>query len=45
MRRILSSGFWLFLTVSSVLLFPVAVVIWACTAPFDRRLALLHRFT
>jgi 1-acyl-sn-glycerol-3-phosphate acyltransferase len=45
MRRILSSGFWLFLTASSILLFPVAVLIWALTAPFDRRLALLHRFT
>ena len=45
MRRILSSGFWLFLTVSSILLFPVAVLIWIFTAPFDRRLALLHRFT
>ena len=45
MRRFLSSGFWLFLTVSSILLFPVAVLIWSLTAPFDRRLALLHRFT
>jgi 1-acyl-sn-glycerol-3-phosphate acyltransferase len=45
LSRLLSSLFWAFLTVSSVLLFPVAVVIWAVTAPFDRRKVLLHRFT
>jgi 1-acyl-sn-glycerol-3-phosphate acyltransferase len=44
-RRIFSSLFWIFLVVSSILLFPVAVVIWALTAPFDPRLRLLHRFT
>lgn len=37
--------FWLFIGVSSVLFFPVALLIWALTAPFDRRLALLHQFT
>ena len=31
MQRILSTVFWVFLTVSSVLLFPVAVLIWALT--------------
>lgn len=36
---------WSFLFVSSVLLFPVAVLIWAVTAPFDRRKRLLHQFT
>ena len=45
LRRSLSLLFWVFLTASSILLFPVAVVIWALTAPFDRRLFLLHRFT
>jgi 1-acyl-sn-glycerol-3-phosphate acyltransferase len=45
MRPIFSTLFWLFLTVSSVLLFPVAVVIWALTTPFDRRRRLLHLFT
>jgi len=44
-RRILSLLFWVFLTVSSIALFPVAVAIWALTAPFDRRRVLLHRFT
>src|SRR5512134_1176361 len=37
--------FWAFLTLSSLALFPVAVLIWAVTAPFDRRKVLLHRFT
>ena len=45
MRRALSLGFWVFLTTSSILLFPVAVTIWAVTLPFDRRLVVLHRFT
>ena len=41
----LSLLFWTFLVVSSALLFPVALLIWAVTAPFDRRLVVLHRFT
>jgi 1-acyl-sn-glycerol-3-phosphate acyltransferase len=45
LRRALSLVFWLFLATSSIVLFPVAVLIWAVTAPFDRRRALLHRFT
>ncbi len=45
MRRIYSTVFWAFLTVSSIALFPIAVLIWAVTLPFDRRRALLHRFT
>src|SRR5438128_137113 len=45
LRRALSLVFWLFLAASSIVLFPVAVLIWAVTAPFDRRGALLHRFT
>jgi len=44
-RRAFSLAFWVFLTTSSIALFPVAVVIWAVTAPFDRRRALLHQFT
>jgi 1-acyl-sn-glycerol-3-phosphate acyltransferase len=44
-KRLLSVVFWAFLVLSSLLLFPVAVLIWALTAPFDRRLVLLHRFT
>ncbi len=44
-RRALSTLFWLFLVVSSLVCFPVALVIWAVTAPFDRRRAVLHQFT
>jgi 1-acyl-sn-glycerol-3-phosphate acyltransferase len=45
LQRLYSTLFWLFLTGSSIVLFPVAVLIWAVTAPFDRRKVLLHRFT
>jgi len=44
-RRAWSVVFWLFLALSSILLFPLALVLWAVTAPFDRRLVALHRFT
>jgi 1-acyl-sn-glycerol-3-phosphate acyltransferase len=44
-RRIFSLGFWVFLTLTSLLLYPVAVLIWAVTAPFDRRRFVLHKFT
>jgi 1-acyl-sn-glycerol-3-phosphate acyltransferase len=37
--------FWTFLGISSLALFPVALLIWATTVLFDRRLVLLHRFT
>ncbi|MDJ0852706.1 MAG: lysophospholipid acyltransferase family protein [Myxococcota bacterium] len=45
MRPLLSTAFWAFLTLSSMFLFPVAVLIWVVTAPFDARKVLLHRFT
>ncbi|MDX1650027.1 MAG: lysophospholipid acyltransferase family protein [Myxococcota bacterium] len=45
LRRLGSLAFWLFIAVSSILLFPLAVLIWALTWPFDRRRVLLHRFT
>jgi len=44
-RRLLSTLFWIFLVVSSLLCFPVALLIWAVTAAFDRRRAVLHQFT
>ena len=44
-RRALSLVFWIFLVVSSLLLFPVALLIWLVTVPFDRRLRALHQFT
>ena len=45
MRRLGSILFWAFLVTSSLLLFPVAVLIWALTTPFDRRKRWLHQFT
>ncbi len=45
MKAVYSSLFWAFLALSSIALFPVAVVIWALTAPFDGRRVLLHKFT
>jgi 1-acyl-sn-glycerol-3-phosphate acyltransferase len=44
-KRALSTLFWAFVAVSSIVLYPVAVMIWSLTAPFDRRLVVLHRFT
>ncbi len=43
--RLWSTVFWLFLAASSIALFPVALVLWALSAPFDRRRVLQHRFT
>lgn len=40
-----SALFWAFVAISSVLLFPVAVLIWLVTRPFDRRTRALHAFT
>jgi 1-acyl-sn-glycerol-3-phosphate acyltransferase len=37
--------FWVGIGVSSAALFPVALLIWLVTAPFDRRLRALHLFT
>jgi 1-acyl-sn-glycerol-3-phosphate acyltransferase len=43
--RLFSVAFWLFIGLSSLLLFPVALLVWAVTAPFDRRLRAQHLFT
>ncbi|HIF92853.1 MAG TPA: 1-acyl-sn-glycerol-3-phosphate acyltransferase [Myxococcales bacterium] len=45
MKMLGSLLFWGFMLVSSVLLFPFAVLIWAVTVRFDKRRFLLHRFT
>lgn len=45
MRRLYSVLFWAFLALSSIALFPVALLLWASTAPFDRRKRVLHLFT
>ena len=45
LRRLSSALFWAFLTLSSIALFPFALLIWAVTAPFDPQLRALHLFT
>jgi 1-acyl-sn-glycerol-3-phosphate acyltransferase len=42
---VLSSVYWLAVAVIAVLAFPVAVVTWAISAPFDRRKRVLHALT
>jgi 1-acyl-sn-glycerol-3-phosphate acyltransferase len=44
-KVVVSIAFWAFLGISSVVLFPVALLIFLLTAPFDRRRVVLHRFT
>jgi len=44
-RTLFSVVFWVFLTLTSLLCFPIAVLVWAVTVPFDRRLRALHLFT
>jgi len=45
LARLGSTAFWLFVIVSSLLLFPVALLIWAATVLFDPQLRWLHQFT
>ena len=44
-RRLYSTAFWVFVALSSVVLFVVAALLWVVTAPFDRRRVVQHRFT
>ncbi len=44
-KRIGSALFWSFIVVSSLFLFPIAVLIWALTLPFDRKKVVLHLYT
>ena len=44
-RRIASVAFWAFIVVTSVLLFPIALLIFAVTYFFDPRRRALHQFT
>jgi 1-acyl-sn-glycerol-3-phosphate acyltransferase len=44
-RRLYSTLFWVFVALSSAVLFPVALLLWALTLPFDPRRRLLHYFT
>lgn len=45
LATIWSTLFWLWYGVISIVLFPVAVLIWLLTWPFDRRKIILHKFT
>jgi len=45
MRMVFSALFWAFLSATSIALFPIAVLVWAVTRPFDPRLRVLHQFT
>jgi 1-acyl-sn-glycerol-3-phosphate acyltransferase len=45
LRMLYSLVFWGFVLLTSLAFFPMAVVIWALSLPFDRRLVALHRFT
>ena len=45
MRMALSLAFWAFLALSSLILFPIAVVLFCLTFAFDRRRWAMHRFT
>jgi 1-acyl-sn-glycerol-3-phosphate acyltransferase len=40
-----SALLWIFIVLSSVAMFPVALLCWALTLPFDRRKVILHRVT
>ena len=45
MRMLGSLLFWIFLVSSSILLFPISLLLWLLTVPFDDRRWILHRFT
>jgi 1-acyl-sn-glycerol-3-phosphate acyltransferase len=46
MLRIVGSAlFWIFLLLSSIVIFPFAILCWGLSLPFDPRKVALHRFT
>lgn len=45
MNALFSILYWAFFIVSALVLFPVAVLLWLVTMPFDPKRLLLHRFT
>jgi 1-acyl-sn-glycerol-3-phosphate acyltransferase len=45
MTAIVSAAYWLFVLVAAFVMFPIALVVWLVTAPFDRRKVILHGFT
>ena len=44
-NRVASLLFWAFIVVTSIILFPIALIIFLVTYPFDRRRRVLHQFT
>lgn len=42
---VVSVAFWLFVVATSLLLFPVALLLWSLTAWWDRRRVAVHQFT
>jgi 1-acyl-sn-glycerol-3-phosphate acyltransferase len=45
MLRLLSLVYWTFIVITCPLFFVVALLIWAVTAPFDRRKTVLHLYS
>jgi 1-acyl-sn-glycerol-3-phosphate acyltransferase len=45
MNRIIAWLFLAYMGLSSAVFFVVALILWACTRPFDKRLVWLHMFT
>lgn len=45
MAVVLSTLYWLLVAAIAVVMFPLAVLVWAITAPFDRRKLVLHALT
>ncbi len=43
--RLASTSFWLFITFTSIAIFPLVCLIWLLTLPFDRKKKLLHQVT
>jgi 1-acyl-sn-glycerol-3-phosphate acyltransferase len=44
-RRITSTVFWGYVILTSIVLFPIALLVWALTVALDRRRVILHEFT
>jgi len=45
LARLGSTAFWLFIVITSLLLFPLALLLWGATVLVDPQLRWLHRFT
>jgi 1-acyl-sn-glycerol-3-phosphate acyltransferase len=44
-RRLLSTAFWVFITITSIAIFPLAALTWLVTLPFDPKKKVLHQLT